>query len=445
MRDHIGIDTLANWVSMLRADIDGAILLVDNEIEGQFYDNCTHSAARVVPSPNAALSLLERIHSRQISGVVATVSSPSPQKQLPPAVFQPSLGDAASVLLNSKCADTTIEEIGGAPWVKACSKDIDSIIDRMISLAWLIHNERPQRDVPIETGRAAEFVDWSRLVPTFTVGGDPDIETFTKAVQAEGRFSLLGGCDGMLAIELISASTIHFRPRGLSASRTCTPADLLSMMRLAFELSELEADRLYWHMRGWERANPRFPLLRQWRLMDPLQVVFDQRYWEPDLSALLEADSSNDYMTAIKLDLDNFKIVNEKLGHSAGDEAIKLACLLVCDVFRGAGEVYRRGGDEIVVLAPGLDVEGSVELAEKLRSLIAERFAAWGQQRGLDITPTASIGVVNALTGCRAADVSRLLDEAQGTAKLSGKNRVTRLTCSLDLASTDTGVKPTAP
>ena len=74
MRDHIGIDTLANWVSMLRADIDGAILLVDCEVEGQFYEKCTHSAARVVPSPRTALPLLAMVQSRHISGVVAATS-----------------------------------------------------------------------------------------------------------------------------------------------------------------------------------------------------------------------------------------------------------------------------------------------------------------------------------------------------------------------------------
>ena len=138
MRDHIGIDTLANWVSMLRADIDGAIMLVDYELEGQFYEKCTHSAARVVPSPGTALPLLAMVHSRQISGVVAATSRVSPEKDLPTAVFQPSLGDIASLLLSSSCSDRTIEEVGGGAWLKACGKDVDSLIDRLAALAWLI-------------------------------------------------------------------------------------------------------------------------------------------------------------------------------------------------------------------------------------------------------------------------------------------------------------------
>ena len=199
-------------------------------------------------------------------------------------------------------------------------------------------------------------------------------------------------------------------------------------MRLAFDLAELEADRLYWLMRKWERKNHRFPLLKSWRLLDPLQAVLDQRYWQSDLDVLL-ASELDECMSVVKLDLDNFKLVNEKLGHSAGDEAIKLACALIKEVFGRVGEVYRRGGDEIVVLAPGLAEQECLNLAEHARRLIAEKFEVWGARRGLSLTPTASIGVVYAVSGCNAVEVTALLDEAQSTAKQLGKNRVVNLAC----------------
>jgi len=134
-------------------------------------------------------------------------------------------------------------------------------------------------------------------------------------------------------------------------------------------------------------------------------------------------------MSVVKINLDNFKLVNERLGHSAGDEAIKLACTLVKEVFSGVGEVYRRGGDEIVVIAPGLAQDECSKLAECSRILIAERFAAWGAQKGLSPTPTASIGIVYATAGCSAADVAACMDEAQSTAKHMGKNRVVSVAC----------------
>jgi len=93
----------------------------------------------------------------------------------------------------------------------------------------------------------------------------------------------------MITVELAAEATSEFRPRGLSANRNCAPGDFLSMMRLAFDLAELESDRLYSLMRGWERKNGRFSLLKPWRLLDPLHTVLDQRYWHSDLVVLLDS------------------------------------------------------------------------------------------------------------------------------------------------------------
>jgi hypothetical protein len=101
MRDLLDIDMVANWVSMLRADVDGAIVLVDSDSEGQFYEKCTHQAARVVSSPNAALRLLQQVQARHIAGVVAAVTGPVHKQGHPDSVFQPALGDVASILLAS--------------------------------------------------------------------------------------------------------------------------------------------------------------------------------------------------------------------------------------------------------------------------------------------------------------------------------------------------------
>jgi diguanylate cyclase (GGDEF)-like protein len=125
-----------------------------------------------------------------------------------------------------------------------------------------------------------------------------------------------------------------------------------------------------------------------------------------------------------KIDLDNFKQVNEDLGHAAGDEAIRLYCKTVINILGTVGEVYRRGGDEVVVLAPGLGETVARELGEVTRLKIEEIFRDWASSRHLTIPPTASIGLaISDSVESRSRIVERA-DEAQRQAKHQGKNRV---------------------
>jgi len=110
------------------------------------------------------------------------------------------------------------------------------------------------------------------------------------------------------------------------------------------------------------------------------------------------------------------------LGHSGGDDAIRLYCNVVRGVLGIVGEVYRRGGDEVVVLAPGLCDVRARELAERTREEVEARFRAWGAEHGLHPVPTASIGLVRCTT--ESSEIIRLADDAQRQAKQQGKNRV---------------------
>ena len=433
MRDQIGVDTLANWVSMLRADIDGAILLADDDSEGQFYEKCSHQTARVVPSPSVALQLFERIKARKVAGVVAAVSSPRARDDLPECVFQPSLGDVASLLLSSKCCEQALVEIGGSAWLKACDKEINacSLIDQAIRLAWSLDLVSALEHIHFAPAEAESYVDWTtlslsdeRIANDFGRAAIDRASVHFNESATKTRIDLLAECNGMIAVELLAASTRLFCPRGLRSSRQCAASDFLGMMRLAFDLADLESDRMYWRMRAWERENRKFAMLRKWRILDPLQVVLDQRDWEGDLQNMLANDTTRGGMTAIKMDLDNFKKVNEALGHTVGDEAIKLACSVLISVFSSVAEIYRRGGDELVALAPGLRGSKATQLAELLRTSIEDKFKVWGAAKGLSSPPTASIGLVDVEPGSSYHEVIRLLDDAQGQAKHEGKNRV---------------------
>ena len=139
MREYIDIAFLANLVSMLRADIDGAVWLTDDEEEARFYERCAHDSALVVAAPSAAVHLLDLVNIRGIQGVVASVRGAETAACSRDNVFRPSVGDVTSLLLTSRGFEQAITDICGAPWLKACRKEIGSVLQRAV---WIARDSR---------------------------------------------------------------------------------------------------------------------------------------------------------------------------------------------------------------------------------------------------------------------------------------------------------------
>ncbi|OFW17690.1 MAG: hypothetical protein A3H27_09780 [Acidobacteria bacterium RIFCSPLOWO2_02_FULL_59_13] len=437
MREYVDLSVLVNWVSMLRAGTDGAIWLADDEEEARFYQRCKHHAAEVLPAPEVAIRLLENVESRGVQGVVATVRTLQIPEHARENIFRPSLGDVASILLISKSCDRVIEDICGTPWFKACEKEVGPVRHRAAWIAHLIEQLRKacieEKVRPLDLGSPTDVIRWDLFDVAWdrvkAVLGDGGLST--EALELTMRIKIgneikedIIECDGMDAVQLLAAATQFFRPRGIKADREVDAAGLIGMLRVAFDLEELESDEMFWCMRQWERRNDKYPLLTQWRTLDSLGVVWDQRYWERDLACMLRLLGSGGRLAALQMDLDNFKPVNTSLGQAGGDEAIRFFCSTVKKVAGNAGEVYRRGGDEVVVLAPGLDDRSARTLAEEVRATVETQFRDWAAQHGIQAAPTASIGLV-LTNGDRATEeVVQMLDAAQLQAKNEGKNRV---------------------
>jgi diguanylate cyclase (GGDEF)-like protein len=124
-------------------------------------------------------------------------------------------------------------------------------------------------------------------------------------------------------------------------------------------------------------------------------------------------------LSAILLDLDHFKALNDSYGHDAGDRALALVGRIISSTIRGSDFAARFGGEEFLVLLPDTDRPGAVLVAEKLRSEIANAELA-------GISPiTASLGVaVLPSDAVEADDLLRKADRALYTAKEGGRNRV---------------------
>ena len=122
-------------------------------------------------------------------------------------------------------------------------------------------------------------------------------------------------------------------------------------------------------------------------------------------------------------DLDGFKAVNDRFGHSVGDALLVSAATRLAAVMREHDMVARWGGDEFVVLADGLDGAPVLEFAERLRSAVANPFELIDDEgRPITVNVTLSVGV--AMAGSSAPTVLRLADLALYEAKRRGRNRV---------------------
>ena len=92
------------------------------------------------------------------------------------------------------------------------------------------------------------------------------------------------------------------------------------------------------------------------------------------------------------IDLDNFKVVNDSLGHAAGDALLKVVGARIPAVLRNVDVVSRHGGDEFLVVLPDVENEqGTVAVAEKLLAAIAEPIALEGQS--FSVSPSIGIAI----------------------------------------------------
>jgi len=128
-------------------------------------------------------------------------------------------------------------------------------------------------------------------------------------------------------------------------------------------------------------------------------------------------------VTALFLDVDGFKDVNDTLGHEVGDHLLRELATRLTSRTRSQDTVGRLGGDEFVVLCRDCDVDGALALAERFQGTFDEPFQLGQRATRL----TVSIGVATApaaAAGLRSTDLVRDADLAMYAAKGAGRNRV---------------------
>ena len=158
-------------------------------------------------------------------------------------------------------------------------------------------------------------------------------------------------------------------------------------------------------------------------IRDSLTGVWNRRYF--DLVIQSEFERSQRFrhqLSLLMLDLDDFKEVNDTLGHLAGDEILTQIAELVVSQIREVDTFCRYGGEEFTVILPETGRDGGSVAAEKIRRAVEGHvFRASGR----DLRITVSIGVASYPDhGAGPAQLIVAADEALYRAKRKGKNRV---------------------
>jgi diguanylate cyclase (GGDEF)-like protein len=146
------------------------------------------------------------------------------------------------------------------------------------------------------------------------------------------------------------------------------------------------------------------------------------------LDSVLQAEFSRSKryggaFSVLMFDLDNFKVINDRYGHLAGDEVLRKVACVVSSNIRTIDFCARYGGDEFVIIEPATCENNAAIHAERLRTAIAASPVVFGNDT---IQITVSIGVAEYTSGLTSpADLLGLCDKALYVAKAAGRNCVT--------------------
>jgi diguanylate cyclase (GGDEF)-like protein len=160
-------------------------------------------------------------------------------------------------------------------------------------------------------------------------------------------------------------------------------------------------------------------------LKDSLTGVYNRRYIDEKLPAILaNAAISEQSLSVIIADIDNFKIVNDTYGHLAGDCTLKyFAGLLSQSLKRKTDWVSRYGGEEFLICLPGADNSQAAEIAELMRRNTENYLMECGEHK-FKITSSFGVSTQKPHEKISPEDLIEAADKKLYEAKHNGRNRV---------------------
>ena len=160
-------------------------------------------------------------------------------------------------------------------------------------------------------------------------------------------------------------------------------------------------------------------------LVDPLTGLNNRRFLENHLATMLDnAKMRRAPLSLMILDIDHFKRVNDTYGHDCGDEVLKSFADRMRGIIRGGDLLCRLGGEEFVIVMPGVATPLAGRIGERARQAIEGELFLIDAGR-CSIPVTVSIGLAERDVGSDAVSLYKRADKALYRSKSEGRNRVT--------------------
>jgi len=172
---------------------------------------------------------------------------------------------------------------------------------------------------------------------------------------------------------------------------------------------------------AWQHRANQFQLMS---ITDPLTGLHNRRYMEARLSEELNRSKRYDFpMSFMMIDIDDFKLYNDRNGHQAGDRALEITAQCLRSTLRKADVASRYGGEEFTILLPQTTLKEAGAIADRLRRQIMSTKFPHGDSQPLGAV-TISIGLSSLSPSVDSAEAMiRAADRALYHAKSHGKNR----------------------
>jgi diguanylate cyclase len=165
--------------------------------------------------------------------------------------------------------------------------------------------------------------------------------------------------------------------------------------------------------------------VRKESLTDPLTGLANRKCFDAELDrAIAQARESGEPLTVCMIDIDRFKVFNDKWGHQTGDHVLRLVSHCLSENVKGRDTAARYGGEEFVIVLPQTTLSDGVGLANKIRAAVEAKKLVKKSTGDVLGTITISVGAAQLGPHDTAASVTERADTCLYAAKNSGRNRV---------------------
>jgi diguanylate cyclase (GGDEF)-like protein/PAS domain S-box-containing protein len=178
-----------------------------------------------------------------------------------------------------------------------------------------------------------------------------------------------------------------------------------------------------------DRKNTEFELkkrtedYRQSSIQDDLTKLYNARHFFKTLpTEMARCDRYNEPLTLCMLDLDGFKHINDKHGHLLGNTILEAFGEIITKSIRSIDFGFRYGGEEFVIILPASDEQSAFNVAERIRSTLADQHFLTDE--GQKVAATVSAGITRYRQGESERELLTRVDQTMYRAKKDGRNRV---------------------